>query len=1675
MRRASRSVVQGTARTTVPERSRRRSEAGDTLVEVLLALIVLGMASIALLIAFSTSIAASAEHRKLATYDTVLATASQEAIAAIQSQSTLFQNACTTPITSYPGYGSAGFLLPAPYAGVYNVQYVTTNPVQYWNGTAFQPTPCYDNEPQLITIGITGTPYTNSFVVNYPVGSSGSISGSATAQRLVFLNTVVGNYAGSPFSTQPIVEIETNAPNSPVTTDLSPVILSITSGGATLSGCTGNEILGVVTFSGCTINPGGSYQITAQDGNLTPATSNTFTVAPSTYHLVFTTQPVAGISGSTFTTQPVVSVENAQNSVDTAWSGTITLTLSGGALSNCPGSTATSDTLQVTNGAATLPIPAQCDFSGGYFYNAARNPPTTATQYTMTATANPTAPTDAAVPSQSQTFAVTGSGNAAQLAFITQPTGVASASQSAVFTGQPAVAVEDAFGNVVTSAAVSVSLAVNSGGQGETLSGCTASPSNGIYSFSGCYGNVYATNLTLTASSSGLTSQTSNPFNITNVPYSLSFTTSPTAGASGSTFVVQPVLVVKDISGRVVTSTTATIAFQASPLSGTLASCTGLAPNLGYYYVANCTFAGLVGTPYTLTARTSTLTSLPSSSFSPTAPGLASQLVFTTQPIAGASGAAFTVQPVVKVEDSAGNVVTSSTASIILSPTGGTLSSCTGLTAAAGVVNVSNCTFAGVIGQPYTLTAMSGSVTSLPSSSFSPTGPGVTSQVVLGGCSSNIVSLTTCTATATIEDANANVETVDNSSIITFSQLSGSGTVTGLSGVRASGGAASITITGANIGPVTIGANADSLNSNSLTVTILPIPQTITWAAPGTKTWVVGGTGTFSLAAGSDTSGSTVTFASSTTSVCTVSGTTVTMLTAGTCAITPTAPALGNYALTTGATSYVTINKVTQSVAFYTNGGYGTTTASGSATYSPSGTYQTYAQGSGGGTITFAGTSTGVCTVNSSSGLITFVTAGTCTVTADAATTTSYLDSGPTTFTLTTATAAQGSLTITSTSATYNGSAYSLALTTSGGSGTGAVTFTTTSGTASTCAISGSTLTAASSGTCTVTATKAADTNYLVVSSAPTTVTFNRAAQGSLTITSTSATYNGSAYSLALTTSGGSGTGAVTFTTTSGTASTCAISGSTLTAASSGTCTVTATKATDTNYLVVSSAATTVTFNRATQSVAFYTNGGYGTTTASGSATYSPSGTYQTYAKGSGGGTITFAGTSTGVCTVNSSSGLITFVTAGTCTVTADAATTTNYLDSGTTTFTLTINKIVQSVAFYTNGSYGTTTASGSATFNASGSTYQTYAQGSGGGTITFAGTSTGVCTVNSSSGLITFVTAGTCTVTADAATTTNYLDSGTTTFTLTISKGSQSVAFYTSGTYTTTTTSNSASYSPSGTYQTYAQGSAQGTISFTSTTTGVCTVNSSSGLITFVTAGTCTVTADAATTTNYLDSGPTTFTLTITLTSAPQFVSSSTAGGGTPSGNNLTLPVPTGISAGDLLIAVLYTGDPTGSGGDPTTVVMPTGWTLLPNATSPAAEPLGAILTAYHVATASEPASYIFNSGNFNNVTAVMLAYVNSDGTTPLVDQSSWNTTMTSSVLTPSTAADTLVTVYGDYNGASLSATSPTVQRTFVGDIPYASTLAADQYLTSAAPVPGITASGNSGQGTSVTILLEY
>jgi len=812
----------GTSVATAKGWGRRRSEAGDTLVEVLLALVVLGLASVALLIAFSTSIAASAEHRKLATYDSILTLASQSATSAIQGLPSLFD--CT--LSTYPT-----ITLPSAYSSNYAVQYATTNPVLYWDSATskFDITSCVSGVPQLITIQIVGTSYTNSFVVDYSQGSSADVASTGVATKLVFLNNIVGGYAGSPFTTQPIVAIETDT-NTIVTTDLSAVIFKVSSGTGTLSGCSGNEVLGVVTFSGCTMSPGGTYKITATDGLLATADSNSFTVTSSNFHLAFGNQPAGSNSGSAFATAPTVKVLNAQNSVNTSWSGTVTLTLSGGDFylptgtnANCLVATSpTSATLQVTNGVATLP--SSCQFYGGFYYNPSSSPPTTATQYTMTATANPTAAANSAIPTTSSAFSVTGPGASAQLGFSTQPTGVASGDPTAAFTGQPQVTVEDAFGNVVTSASNTLMMTLWQGSTNLGTAGCsTPSRSNGTYSYSGCHGSTWGTGYSLIVTSSGLASATSNNFDITNVAKNLSFKTSPVAGDSGSNFNVQPVLVVTDQAGLVVTSVTTALNdtnFSISPAGGTLSTCTGLAPSLGYYYLSNCTFTGLVDTQYTMTVTSGLLTPAVSNTFSPTGPGLASQLVFTTQPVAGASGAPLVTQPVVKVEDVAGNVVTTSTARISLSASGGTLASCTGLTAAAGVVNPSNCTFAGVVGTPYTLTAAFAPLTPAVSNPITPSGPGVPFQVLLNGCPTSIVSQATCAVTATIEDSYGNIETGDSASVVTFAQVSGSGTVTGLGGVTVTSGVASANLTGALKGPATITATGDSITSNSLVVTV---------------------------------------------------------------------------------------------------------------------------------------------------------------------------------------------------------------------------------------------------------------------------------------------------------------------------------------------------------------------------------------------------------------------------------------------------------------------------------------------------------------------------------------------------------------------------------------------------------------------------------------------------------------------------------------------------------------------------------------------------------------------------------------------------------------------------------------------------------------------------------------
>jgi hypothetical protein len=159
-----------------------------------------------------------------------------------------------------------------------------------------------------------------------------------------------------------------------------------------------------------------------------------------------------------------------------------------------------------------------------------------------------------------------------------------------------------------------------------------------------------------------------------------------------------------------------------------------------------------------------------------------------------------------------------------------------------------------------------------------------------------------------------------------------------------------------------------------------------------------------------------------------------------------------------------------------------------------------------------------------------------------------------------------------------------------GWSGSGALTYNVTSAGAW-CSVGLTTgvLTYTSAGNCGITATKAADDNFAEASSTQTTFTIDKASQSALTLTNTTGTFP---TGFTVGTSGGDWTGAVTFVAVDGTATGCTINSTTwaLTFTSAGTCTVTSTKASDTNYNVISSSATTVTIDKASQSALTLTN-----------------------------------------------------------------------------------------------------------------------------------------------------------------------------------------------------------------------------------------------------------------------------------------------------------------------------------------------------------------------------------------------------------------------------------------------------------------------------------------------------
>ena len=187
-----------------------------------------------------------------------------------------------------------------------------------------------------LSINRVGAGYTLTASGTYTGATSASFSISAgTPAKLAFSQQPSNSTGGVAFATQPKVTVQ-DALGNTVTSDTSPVTLAITNGTpptggpGTLSGTvTVAAVNGVATFAGLSVDKiGTGYSLTASDGALTGATSNTFNITVgAAAKLAFTTQPGGGTGGSAWAQQPVVTVQDAGGNTVTGSTASITLAI----------------------------------------------------------------------------------------------------------------------------------------------------------------------------------------------------------------------------------------------------------------------------------------------------------------------------------------------------------------------------------------------------------------------------------------------------------------------------------------------------------------------------------------------------------------------------------------------------------------------------------------------------------------------------------------------------------------------------------------------------------------------------------------------------------------------------------------------------------------------------------------------------------------------------------------------------------------------------------------------------------------------------------------------------------------------------------------------------------------------------------------------------------------------------------------------------------------------------------------------------------------------------------------------------------------------------------------------------------------------------------------------------
>jgi large repetitive protein len=1160
----------------------------------------------------------------------------------------------------------------------------------------------------------------------------------------------------------------------------------------TLSEASTNFVEGDITFSGGTLSSftavsGSSYTVVFTPTANTQSGSGSVSVAADKFtDAAGNNNTASSTTTITYDTQaPSVSIATSASTLKSGETSTLTftlseastnfvegdITLSGGTLSSFTAVSGTSYTVVFTPTANTQSGTGSVSVAADKFTDAAENNNTAS--LTTSFTYDTQLPTVSNVTSSSTngTFTV-GDSVSIQVAFNEAVT-VSGTPRLTLETGSTDRAVDYVSGSGTTS--LTFTYTVQTGDSSSDLDYVsTSSLALNGGSIVDAAGN--AATLTLPAPSTTGSLGANKEIVVTSAPTKIVSARTPVGAASGAAFTTQPQVSLQDSGSNVVTNDSATVVTATVSDGATLVGTRTATASNGVATFSDLGISGTAGTAYTITYSASyggSALTVATQSVTPTV-GAATQIAITTQPVGATAGALLATQPVIKVLDSGSNVVTTASASIEVSASGGTLGGTTTVSTSSGVATFTNLTFAGTATTNYTLTFAATGYTSQTSSSFS-VGVGAATKLVL----------TTSAATAKygqafatqpvvkVQDAGSNLVTA--SSAVVTASLS-SGTVVGTGNATSSSGVATFSglgITGVP-GSYTVTYSSGSLTTASQVITVSKADQTVTLEDPADRAWLAE---TFVLSP-TASSGLGVTLTSSTTSVCTVSTLTVTMLREGTCTLT---------AAQSGNENYNAASSVTQSF------------------------------------------------------IISFATQATLSV-----------SSSPT--------------------ITYGST---MTLTTSGGSSTGAVSY----GVTGDCSISGSTLTATgdATATCAVTATKDGDSQYSQAT-ATQTVTIAKSPSNTITFASLENRSWSSSIFAVLPTSTSGDTPVIASTTTD----VCTVSSLTVTMVSSGTCSLTASEDGNRNYLAATDVVRSFEISRVTPSASTWTD----VTATNGDVDQLISPPTVLYGGVTVVGSWSYSSADTSVVAISSAT--MRFGSVGATTITGSFTPTDLGKYNGTVaTLNVSVGKIRPQ---FTWGNVSKTF--GDTTFSLTPPTVTN----SVAGTWSYSSQTTSVVSLASSTATVAGAGSSLITATFTPTDATNYVSGGTVAMTVTVEKATPTFGW--TGVTAIFGDANSAITAP-----TVATTAATGTWAYSSATTSVVTISGSD--LDFGNAGTSLITATftPSNTTNYVSGG--TVTMTVTVNQADQAALSIASTNGTY-GTALTLSTSGGTTGGTVSWSVV-------------------------------------------------------------------------------------------------------------------------------------------------------------------------